>query len=115
MLNYSFTIPPLSAHSQTCFNVQFACGDGRCLNRNNDDNGVCDGRRDCSDGSDESRCGLGKVQYLRVVYKLYGEGAIIVCRGMDNIVREWDWKSNVNLFTPRPGFLMKFINGACAQ
>ena len=48
-------------YCQGCFDLQFVCGDGKCLNRNNDDNGVCDGRIDCSDGSDESRCGLGKI------------------------------------------------------
>ena len=48
-----------TVNCQSCFNVQFVCGDGECLNRNNDDNGVCDSKVDCSDGSDESRCGSG--------------------------------------------------------
>ena len=41
---------------QSCTNLQFVCGDGKCLNRNNDDNGVCDRNADCSDVSDESQC-----------------------------------------------------------
>lgn len=49
-----------TVNCQSCTNLQFACGDGKCLNRNNDDNGVCDSKTDCSDGSDENRCGLGK-------------------------------------------------------
>ena len=50
-----------SVHCQSCFNYNFVCGDGKCLSRSNDDNGVCDGTRNCSDGSDESRCGLGEL------------------------------------------------------
>ena len=47
-----------TVNCQSCFNVQFVCGDGKCLNRENDDNGVCDDIVDCSDRSDEQRCGL---------------------------------------------------------
>ena len=54
---YLLFVPTVNC--QSCFNVQFVCGDGRCLNRNNDDNGVCDGITDCSDGSDEQQCGRG--------------------------------------------------------
>ena len=47
-----------TVNCQSCFNVQFVCGDGKCLNRENDDNGVCDSIVDCSDRSDEQGCGL---------------------------------------------------------
>ena len=49
-----------TVNCQSCFNVQFVCGDGNCLNHNNDNNRVCNGVSDCSDGSDEFQCGTGK-------------------------------------------------------
>ena len=48
-----------AVHCQGCINTQFVCGDGKCLNRNDSTNGVCNSSRDCSDGSDERRCGNG--------------------------------------------------------
>ena len=59
----SYTIGAYSQTTRTegCFTVNFACVDGsRCLTRENDRNGVCDALPDCSDGSDESRCGRGR-------------------------------------------------------
>ena len=57
--------------SQACFNYVFACGDGECLNQMIVNNGVCDGTRNCSDGSDESRCGLGKTDTDIISANLY--------------------------------------------
>jgi hypothetical protein len=41
-----------SAELNTCGDDEFACKDGRCISNDN----VCNGRSDCSDGSDEFDC-----------------------------------------------------------
>lgn len=73
-------------HSQACFNLQFACGDGRCPSRNNDRNGVCDGVFDCSDGSDEARCGGSCTDFTRRYRCLNGlcVSGSSVCDGNDD-------------------------------
>lgn len=42
-----------------CFNIQFLCKSGQCLNGKNER--VCDGSANCAGGDDESRCGKGTV------------------------------------------------------
>ena len=50
-----------TVNCQSCFNFSLlVVMDSVSVNRNNDDNGVCDSRVDCSDRSDESQCGIGK-------------------------------------------------------
>lgn len=40
-----------------CFDIQFLCKSGQCLNGKNER--VCDGSTNCAGGDDESRCGKG--------------------------------------------------------
>ena len=41
-----------SVHRPVCSPLEINCRDGRCIPRS----GVCDGRNDCYDGSDEQSC-----------------------------------------------------------
>ena len=45
-----------------CFDIQFLCKSGQCLNGKNER--VCDGSTNCAGGDDESRCGKGKARGL---------------------------------------------------
>ncbi|XP_070208669.1 transmembrane protease serine 2-like isoform X2 [Littorina saxatilis] len=63
--------------ASVCRRSQFACSDGRCIQRT----WVCDGYRDCDNGTDESNCGSClPTQFMCDDYVCVEEGA--VCNGV---------------------------------
>ena len=50
--------PLLSTDEPLCENNKLACGDSICISKDL----FCDGKKDCTDGSDENACGEYSVQ-----------------------------------------------------
>ncbi|CAL8294422.1 unnamed protein product [Lota lota] len=73
-----------SCDNKGCIPSSYKCANGKCVNKLNPE---CDGVKDCSDGSDEQRCGCGTRPRKRA--KIVG--------GADAGVGSWPWQVSLQM------------------